>query len=388
MAVLSGVRPTRIESGLAAFLLCLSVVEMFFSDDQPAPDPIRLIMAVLPPVLVAFSRSSPRLAAAGMTCVLLLESVRASESGTLGTGFAWMAIAFALGAWMARPWRWAGGMGLAIVLSDLRGVDQDLTDLLVDLAFLGFAFAAGRLVHRRAMQAEALSSRLELADADRETRTREAVTRERAAIARELHDIVAHSVSLMVVQAGTARPAAERVDAELAAVLDNIEQSGREALTELRRLLGVLRSNGEPDLQPIPGLGRLDDLVESVRRAGLAVEATLDVPEGVPAGIALCAYRTVQEGLTNAMRYADGSSVDVSVTGDGHKLTVQIQDRGGAGPATQPIGTGTGLIGLRERVLLCGGHMVSGLSGPGYLLEVTLPMTDQALPMTAEGTRP
>jgi signal transduction histidine kinase len=384
MARLRAVRPTWVESGLAVVLLCLSVVEMLFSDEQPTPDVTRVIMAVVPPVLVAFSRNSPALVAAGMTGVLMLESVQPGESGTLGTGFAWMAIAFALGAWLVRPWPWIGGMGLASVLADLRTVDRDLADLLIDLAFIGFAFAAGRVVHRRAMQASALSSRLQIADADRVSRTNEAVNRERALIARELHDIVAHSVSLMVVQAGTARPAAERVDSELAAVLQNIEQSGREALTELRRLLGVLRSDDEPDLQPVPDLSRLDELVESFRRAGLEVHATLDVPDPVSPGVALCAYRVVQEGLTNALRYSDGSPVDVSVTGDRRALTVRIQDRGGA-PAAEPIGAGTGLVGLRERVLLCGGHLLSGPSGPGHLLKVTLPMTDQALLLPEAG---
>lgn len=378
MAGWSGVRPTRVESGLAAFLLCLSVLEMLFSDEQPTPDAIRVISAVVPPVLVAFSRSSPRLAAAGMAGVFLLGSVRPSESGTLGVGFSWMALAFALGAWTPRPWPWVAGLVLTSVLSDLRSVDRDLADLLVDVAFLAFALAAGRVVHRRAMQAAALSSRLSLADADRASRMNDAVARERAVIARELHDIVAHSVSLMVVQAGTARPVAEHADPELAAVLENIERSGREALTELRRLLGVLRSDDEPDLQSVPDLDRLDELVQSVRRAGVEVDASLDLPDRVPAGVALCAYRAVQEGLTNAMRYAVGSSVAVTVAGDQQLLMVRVQDDGGSA-ASGRIGTGTGLVGLRERVLLCGGHMMAGPSGPGYLLEVTLPMADRAL---------
>src|SRR3954453_34266 len=186
MAGVRGIRATRVESCLAAFLLCLSLVEMVFSDEQPAPDPVRVISAAVPPVLVAFSRSAPRLAACGMAAVLLLQSVIPSTSGTLGTGFAWMAIGFALGAWLPRPWPWIGALAAAGVLRDLRSTDQDLADLLIDLAFLGFAFGAGRVVHPRAAQAQALSSRLELADDDRENRTREAVTHERAVIAREL----------------------------------------------------------------------------------------------------------------------------------------------------------------------------------------------------------
>jgi len=371
-------RPTRIESALGAVLLCYSVVEMLFSDEQPPPDVIRAISAMVPPVLVAFSRRAPQAAAAVLTGVFALASVQPSESGTLGAGFAWLALVFALGAWSRRPWPWLAALLLAGVLRDLRTINWDMTDTLIDVAFLAMAVAAGRVVHRRTMQADALTSRLQLADTDHERRTQEAVTRERAVIARELHDIVAHSVSLMVVQAGTARPIAERVDPELAAVLANIEHSGRDALTELRRLLGVLRADDAPDLQPVPDLGRLGDLVDSVRRTGLAVDATLDLPDGVPAGVALCAYRTVQEGLTNAMRYAEGSSVRVTVNGDERTLHVLVQDDGGT-PASGDQGTGTGLVGLRERVLLCGGRMVAGPTSAGFLLEVTLPMAGAAL---------
>ena len=370
------VAPTRAESVLAGCLLCLSVVELLFSDEQPPPDPIRVISAVVPPVLVAFSRSAPRLASTGMMGVLVVTAVQPSTSGTLGTGFAWMTLVFALGAWVARPWPWVCSMLLVVALSDLRAVDRDAADLLIDLALLGLAFTAGRLVHRRTRHGEQLSSRLKLAEEDLEDRAREAVARERALIARELHDIVAHSVSLMVVQAGTARPIADRVDHELADVLENIERSGREALAELRRLLGVLHVDQETDLQPTPDLNRLDQLFEGVRRAGLEVRATVDVPGTVPPGVALCAYRTVQEGLTNALRYTDGSTVEVTVTGDAQWLTVRVQDSGiPPDDELTSSGAGAGLVGLRERVLLCGGHLRTGPSLSGHLLEVALPLT-------------
>jgi len=363
---------------LAAVLLCLSLTEMLFSDEQPAVTGIRALAAVVPPVLVAFSRNSPEPAAAVLIGVFVLVSLQQSQSGTLGTGFAWLAVAFALAAWSRQPWPWLVALFVASTMRDLRTDDLALTDVVIDWAFVGFTVWIGRVVHRRTAQADALTSRLGLADADRENRTQEAVARERAVIARELHDIVAHSVSLMVVQAGTARPVAERVDRELATVLENIEHSGREALTELRRLLGVLRADDDPDLQPVPDLDRLDELVGRVRRAGLEVNATLELPDGVQAGVALCAYRTVQEGLTNAMRHAEGSSVEVTVAGDQRTLLVRVQDHGGA-MTSGHLGTGTGLVGLRERVLLCGGHMVAGPKGSGYLLAVTLPMADEAL---------
>lgn len=265
-------------------------------------------------------------------------------------------------------------------MRDLRTVGYESSDVVIDWAFVGFTVWIGRIVHRRTAQADALVTQLQLADVAREIRTKEAVARERAVIARELHDIVAHSVSLMVVQAGTARPIAHRVDRELADVLETIEHAGREALTELRRLLHVLRAEDEPDLQPLPDLSRLDSLVEGVRSAGVDVQARLAIPVDVPPGIALCAYRTVQEGLTNALRYANGSRVDVDVAGDGRTLLVRVHDRGGTAADTV-FGTGTGLVGLRERVLLSGGRLSAGPDGSGYLLEVSLPMSEEGLPV-------
>ncbi len=360
-------------------LLLLAVAEALFSDEQPAPTAIRLLAAVVPPLAVAWSRAWPELAAGVVIGVEVLASVQSSESGTLGAGFAWLAIAFGLAAWSRQPWPWLLALVVTGTMRDLRTTGNDATDMVIDWAFVGFTVWIGRIVQRRTAQADVLATQLQLADGARESRTREAVARERAVIARELHDIVAHSVSLMVVQAGTARPMAERVDRELAEVLETIEHAGREALTELRRLLDVLRSEGEPDRQPLPDLGRLDSLVAGFRGAGVNVAAGLTLPANVPPGIALCAYRSVQEGLTNAMRYAHGSRVDVDVSSDRGSLRVRIHDSGGNATADQ-LGTGTGLVGLRERVLLCGGRMRAGPDGTGYTLEVTLPLSDRGLP--------
>jgi len=370
---------------LAVVLLCLSLLELFASDEQPTPTPLKVVLAVVPPLLVAYSRRWPAQVTLVLVTDFLVASATRSAPGTLGVGFAWMALVFAITAWLPRPWPWLAAVFVAGTAQDLRTDGYDLADVIVDWAFLGFAATVGRIVHRRSARAETLSYRLRLADRDRDARTRDAVTRERAVIARELHDIVAHSVSLMVVQAGTARPSAERVDAELASVLATIEQSGREALSELRRLLGVLRAEDQPDLQPVPDLSRLDELIDSVRSAGLDVRPNVDAPGRIAPGVALCAYRVVQEGLTNALRYAEGSAVDVTVAVIGRTLRVRVQDHGGTSSSGRLGGGGAGLIGLRERVLLCGGHMVSGPSGSGYLLAVTLPMVDQALP---EGGQP
>jgi signal transduction histidine kinase len=359
-------------------LLLLSLTEALFSDEQPSAIPIRLLAAVVPPLAVAWSRAWPELAAGAVIGVLVLGSVQSSESGTLGAGLAWLAIAFGLAAWSSQPWPWLLALLVAGTMRELRSVGYDATDMIINWAFVGFTVWIGRIVHRRTSQADTLATQLQLAEGAREARTKEAVARERAVLAREPHDIVAHSVSLMVVQAGTARPIAERVDPELAEVLETIEHAGREALTELRRLLEVLRSEEEPDLQPLPDLGRLERLVAGVRSAGVDIHAGLAPPGNVPPGIALCAYRTVQEGLTNAMRYAHGSRVDLEVSSDPGTLHVRIHDSGGTATVDQ-LGTGTGLVGLRERVLLCGGRMSAGPDGTGYTLDVTLPLSDRGL---------
>lgn len=359
---------------LAVVLLCVALTEAVFSDEQPAPTLVRLLAATMPPIAVAFSRTRPEAAAGAVVAVFLLGSLEPSPSGTLGAGLAWLAVVFAVAAWSRQRWPWLLTLVLAGTMRDLRTTEFEASNVLVDWVFFAFAAGVGNLVRRRTTNAEMLSAQLEITAAEHEARTTQAVTHERAAIARELHDVVAHAVSLMVVQAGTARPMAQQVNQELADVLATIETTGRGALTELRGLLHVIRATDETDLAPPPDLNRLHELVDGIRRAGVDVRSTFAFPADVPAGIGLCAYRTVQEGLTNAMRHADGSPVDLEVTSDRSTLRVRVHTSGGSGRKAAP-GTGTGLIGLRERVLLSGGRLTAGPDATGYLLDVALPLT-------------
>ncbi|KRF24809.1 sensor histidine kinase [Phycicoccus sp. Soil803] len=367
-------RPTRGEAVLAAVLLCVALTEALFSDEQPAPTLVRLLAAGVPPIAVAFSRIWPEVAAGAVVAVFLVGSFESSPAGTLGAGLAWLAVVFAVAAWSRQPWPWLLTLVLVGTFRDLRTTPFEASNVLVDWAFFTFAIGVGNLVRRRTTKTEMLAAQLEIAAAEHEARTTQAVSHERAAIARELHDVVAHAVSLMVVQAGTARPMAQQVNQELAGVLETIETTGRGALTELRGLLHVIRATDQTDLAPPRDLNRLDELIGGIRRAGVDVRSTLAFSADVPVGVGLCAYRTVQEGLTNAMRHADGSPVDLEVTSDSSTLRVRVHTKGG--PGAQPeLGTGTGLIGLRERVLLCGGHLTAGPDGTGYLLDVALPLT-------------
>jgi signal transduction histidine kinase len=205
------------------------------------------------------------------------------------------------------------------------------------------------------------------------------VAEERARIARELHDIVAHAVSVMVLQVGAVRhklPDEHAADRE---ALRSVERAGRTALTEMRRLLAAMRRDGEDvEFAPQPGLDGLDSLLEEIGRAGLPVELHVDgEPFPLPRGIDLSAYRIVQEGLTNTLKHARASDVDVTVRYRPDELEIEVRDNG-QGSATSD-GLGHGLVGIRERVKLYGGEMTAGTAtGGGFVLSTRLPISDES----------
>jgi signal transduction histidine kinase len=287
------------------------------------------------------------------------------------------------------------GIGLAIVLgcivvvvSNIPG-PQSASDLVfIPLRFV-VAWVAGYALRQRAEQAEAAEVRATLAEREREAaemratlaeREREAAARiavaeERARIARELHDIVAHAMSVMVLQVGAVRHKLPHTLEEDRDALGRVEQAGRSALTEMRRLLGAMRSDGDRvELGPQPGLDALDSLVEDVIHAGLPVRLHVDgEPYALPRAIDLSAYRIVQEGLTNALKHAEASHADVTVRYRPDELELEVADDG-KGPATTN-GHGHGLVGIRERANVYGGEMSAGAAAAGgFLLSARLPV--------------
>jgi signal transduction histidine kinase len=273
-----------------------------------------------------------------------------------------------------------GRIGLAIVLgASAIIVYNDPKHSAGELVFTPILFALGWLVgfalRERAAQAEAAEARASQAERERETAARIAVAEERARIARELHDIVAHAVSVMVLQVGAVR---HRLPDELADdrdALRDVERTGRAALTEMRRLLGAMRSDREElELTPQPGLGSLEPLLDEIRRAGLAVELRVEGnPVPLPDAVDLSAYRIVQEGLTNALKHANANHADVLVCYRHDELQIDVRDDG-HGPSTSD-GLGHGLVGIRERVKLYGGQMNAGAAnGRGFILSTRLPL--------------
>jgi len=198
-------------------------------------------------------------------------------------------------------------------------------------------------------------------------------------MARELHDIVSHNLSVVVLQAAGAQAAGSSDTG----TLEKIERSGRQALVEMRRLLGVLRQPGEqaagPELAPQPGLAELEALADGVRAAGLPVRLVIDGdPAGLPAAVDISAYRIVQEALTNVLKHAGKASAQVSVGCSADQVLIEVTDDGTGPQAGGQAGGGQGLAGMRERVALFGGELTAGpRSGGGFAVRARLPLDEQ-----------
>jgi signal transduction histidine kinase len=247
------------------------------------------------------------------------------------------------------------------------------------LIWWGAAIGIGRGLRERQTLVELLRERSARLERDRERDMADAALEERGRIARELHDVIAHAVSLMVVQASAERRLLAVDQQRTADTLETIETSGREALGELRRLLGVLRASGPERLAPQPGLDALPDLLEEGRRGGH--EITLDVegdPVRLPAGLDLTAYRILQEGLTNVRKHAPGAAVEINLRWRAAELEIELADDG-PGPLADANGSGHGLIGMRERVALYGGTVsAAAAADTGFRVLARLPIDGSA----------
>jgi signal transduction histidine kinase len=244
------------------------------------------------------------------------------------------------------------------------------------LVVFAAAWVVGRALRRWRLEAGELWHRADRLEREREQRARVAVAEERSRIARELHDVVAHAVSVVVIQAQGAQRELEGDQQPVREALSTIESTGRQALVEMRGLLGVLR-RGDEDLAltPQPTLKRLDALVDQVREAGLPVELRVAGDEApLPPGVDLSAYRIVQEALTNTLKHAGPAHARVFVRYGGDELELEISDDGHA-QARDDDGGGHGLVGMRERVAVVGGDFESGRqAGGGFRIRARLPL--------------
>jgi signal transduction histidine kinase len=363
--------------------LALAMVALLSAWGRPGS---RLALQVAVPLVLVWRRRAPLAVAGAMSAVLVPHDVLMGDEVTLAGVAALLIVMYSVAAYEQSLTR-------ALVGGVVLGVAAN-TDLIVGglghddfwpfrLLFLAGVWLAGWVVHRQRRQVGELTDQAVVLAREREERAAAAVAQERARLARELHDVVAHSVSVMVVQAGAAEQVLAGDPERARAPLQSIQTTGRQTVVELRRLLGILRE-GDHELAtaPQPSLGQLDGLVADARDAGVAVSATVEgTPRSLPPSIDLSAYRIVQEGLTNVIKHAGHATAQVLVRYTDHALELQVTDDGPGSPdgPDGPDGEsgGHGLLGVRERVALFGGSFQAGNRAEGgFGLRALLPLDE------------
>jgi signal transduction histidine kinase len=260
----------------------------------------------------------------------------------------------------------------------LAAAGSEIDAVLLPLGVTAGAWLLGDSVRTRRAYLAELEAKAARLEREREEEARRAVAREQARIARELHDVISHNVSVMVVQAAAGGDVFEAEPARARSALASIEATGREALSELRRLLGVIRTDDETDAPsaPQPGLEQLSGLLDQVRAAGLPVKLTVEgARPPMPPGVDLAAYRIVQEALTNTLKHAHASEAGVTVRYGAAELAVDVLDDGRGSGANGTTGGGRGLAGMRERVALYDGRVDAGpRSEGGFAVSARFPL--------------
>jgi signal transduction histidine kinase len=362
---------------LAGVLATIGMLDVWLPDDyHTGSRPVLGATTLAMTLALAWRRRRPLATALFIAGVLGLQTIFAPTPHPPDSPFAvWIIAAYSVAAHCDRRDALLG-LGALVAAVDAWVTltpNNGGTDLVfISLIMLGFGLA-GRVVRSRNVLTAALEERTEELEREREERARLAVAEERARIARELHDVVAHTLGVVVVQAGAERLHLPK-DSPAHATFASIESSGRAALEEMGRLLGMLRTDEDSGaLVPQPGLERLDDLLEHVRSTGLDVLLVVEgTPRALGAGADVSAYRIVQEALTNTVRHSGSTRARVRLRWQSNALEIEVADNG-IGPPPETPRSGHGLLGIKERVALFGGALVTGRSDlGGYLLVAQL----------------
>jgi signal transduction histidine kinase len=379
---------------LAAVLVVGVVAELLFlgvpglADLDEPPGRLALIAAILAWLVVAavtaWRRRSP-LVVLGVAIVAAVLTLAGPLEGPAAATIAFGVVTYTAGAHLRDRDALVGGLGVAALVATAvvqpSAPIEEAGDLAAVLAMLGGPWLAGVAIRERRDREASYRARAEAAELDREARAATAVAAERTRIARELHDVVAHAIAVIVLKARGARRTIATDPAAATDALDTIESTGSEALGEMRRLVGLLRAGPDSSgLEPSPGLASLDTLVSLVREAGLPVDVMVEgTPRPLPAGIDLAAYRIVQEALTNALVHAGPAEARLVVRFAPSAIELEITDTGpGSGASvgdSRGHAGGHGVDGMRERVRLYGGVLTAGPSPDGgYGVRALLPL--------------
>jgi len=374
--------PVAADWWLAGGLTVMAVVGHLAIRDPDIADPSVLgaALAVGASLPIGWRRRTPALVLLVVTlCQMGLEAMNAAGPGWIGV----LISAYTLGGYRSGRELWRSGVGLVlvvigfVVVGALNG-DAPWQAVLSTPVVVGAAVLLGDNMRRRRERSAELVERAERAERERHLVAHQHVQEERTRIARELHDVVAHSVSLMVIQTAAARrqllAGPDGVDASLEAV----EETGRTAMQEMRRILGVLRDeSGVVSLAPQPGLAAIEGLTSAATDLPVSVRSQGDL-QHLPTGVEVSAFRIVQEALTNVRRHAGPvHQVEVSMVREGSSLTVEVTDdgRGAAATATDEGGAGFGLVGMRERVAAFDGQLYAGpRPGGGWRVRAVFPV--------------
>ncbi|MBW5485415.1 sensor histidine kinase, partial [Streptomyces bambusae] len=383
--------PLATDALLAFGVLVAMVVGSFADPHGPhgptfgtrSPDPVSVVLMVLGAAVLVLRRRRPMAVLAATNALSLLELTTGEPRAPVA--MCTVIALYTLGAHTDRPTTWRVGLltmtgltGVAMLAGPLPWYAQENIGI---FAWTGMAAAAGDAVRSRRAFVDAIRERAERAERTREEEARRRVAEERLRIARDLHDVVAHHIALVNVQAGVAAHVMDKRPDQAKEALAHVREASRSALNELRATVGLLRQSGDPEAptEPAPGLARLDELVDTFRHAGLPVQVAVDMPAGaavragvdgdggpLPAAVDLAAYRVIQEALTNVRKHAGpGARAEVSVVRVGPSVEVTVLDDGGTGADSSPLpgpgpGGGHGLLGMRERAVALGGTCSTG----------------------------
>ncbi len=370
--------PRPLDLAAAAVLTAGSLLELML--DPAMADR----MTVLVPAYVVGTAAAAWHRLAPMTTLVVVLTFLVVLPGGLGIepagSFGWfltvIAVVASVGYHVPRP-----GVALAVAFGLFAlGIGLQKGLVVADIAFAwllaGGAWLGGRAVASRTVRAELFEQRAALAEQQAQWQAATAVAEERLRIAREMHDVLSHSVSVMTLHVSGVRRLLRPEQEEERAALEAVERTGRESLAEMHRMLGVLRSAEDGERGPAPGLDRVPELLDAARRAGLQAELTIGgASRPLPPGLDLAAYRIVQEAVTNVLRHAAARRLDCTIDYGDACVELHVVDDGRGTPAAGP--GGHGLVGMRERAALYGGSVSAGpQAGGGFAVHAVLPVPE------------
>jgi signal transduction histidine kinase len=374
--------PMVVDAAIALGLAALSMLAFVGgSDDVGGSGALTAVLLLLESLPLAWRRRFPVAVLLIVVGAMIVHLLIVPEGESLRGGLGVLVALFTIGERLERRTSLAltvlTGAIVGVIFITREPIPSALQALIQTEVVFGVAWLVGDGARVRGLYTSALEERAALLERERTERARTAVLEERERIARELHDAVAHHVSVMVIQAGAGLRALEKRPDEARKALESVTESGRQALTDMRRMLSML---GDQTDEPMPGLDRLGDLLEQVRSAGLAVELSItgERPK-LDAGLEASAYRIIQESLTNSLKHAGGGGrARVSIRYEPTALHLAVDDERGpdATPSLEPAHDGRGLVGIRERVALFRGTFAAEPTPRGFRVSALLPIAD------------